>query len=613
MTYSLECALNDPDHLSPSAYDIAAAALYNGQQRTLALRWLLKYENSDGTWGDAFSWQYLYLCTYAAALALYVGGERHHAEKALQRLPTIPTSFPSNWTINFGGQIAALDAYAEAELGLRVSHPPEVQKDIDYDRLKWTKLITLDLFYDPAISLAGFFGEWVYTLRERIDLPRLLCHFQVENGSLSNSPSSSVFFLLACDALGFTNPSLERLRLYVQNMNPFLGQMGTLDQAPHFATAWLLLFNDPAREAIPDIEPVAVLRRALQPYGKLISTAGNSTFPGDVDTTSGAVIALNLPTEERAAIMGALEDMFECDHYLTFRHERTPAVTTNVHAVAAWAENPHTPAILDWIAGEMVETNGFPRCKWHVSPYYTLGEIGRLFAPLHHPTAQKLAVNAGEIFLNQQLPSGGWGFYSATSEETCYALLALEALREAKLLEHMRVTKALARGVDFLNSHDPDYSALWIGRSLFYVPPLERWLRQRCAKIKVNESKPITILYVEDNRSYHLIVDTCLSDDNHQVDCVESAEDALHYLEHNRPDVVILDLRLPGMSGYQAVRRMHELRPGLPIVATTAYVDRHTSAQIETHGFHGFLEKPFELHSLISCVDSVVNRGVTDT
>jgi hypothetical protein len=50
--------------------------------------------------------------------------------------------------------------------------------------------------------------------------------------------------------------------------------------------------------------------------------------------------------------------------------------------VAAWPENPHASVILDWIAKEMTKANDLPHCKWHSSPFYTLGEIARLFADL---------------------------------------------------------------------------------------------------------------------------------------------------------------------------------------------------------------------------------------
>ncbi|MBE2194565.1 MAG: response regulator [Anaerolinea sp.] len=602
MTYSLDQALAELDHLSPSIYDIAVSAFHKGPQQQLALRWLGEFRNSDGSWGDDVSWQYRYLCTYAAALAFLTAGQDTLGTSIISLLPEMPVSFPSNWTINFGGQIVALDTYAQKVLGIHLTHPPEVQSDMNYDRKKWEMLVGFNQFYNPNISLAGFFGEWVYVLYPKLDLSQLLEHFQETNGSMSHSPSSSVFYLMACDAAGFNNARVEHLRQYVEHMNPFQGHMGTLDQAPYFAAAWLLLFTDSDESPIPDHPSVKALRDAIYREGHLISTAGDSTFPGDVDTTSTAIIALNLPTEERARIMSGLEDMFENDHYLTFRHERTSAVTTNVHAVAAWPENPHTPAILGWIAGEMRRSLHLPRCKWHLSPYYNLGEMARLFAVIDHPTATQIALDAGHMLLEHQLPTGGWGIQNATTEETCYAVLALDKLRKVGLLDHTRVSIALERAETFLYRHEPDYSSLWVGKSLYYVPPVERWLRHLSAKITSSAAKALTVLYVDDNPSYRLILDSYLSTANYSVNLAETAESALEYLEHHEPDLVILDLVLPGMSGYQAVGHIRQAYPSLPVVATTAFYDGQTPLKVQDHGFHGFLRKPFDQNDLLLCV-----------
>jgi hypothetical protein len=473
----LRVTLQDKVHLSASIYDIAACALCEGVSSANCVSWLATYYETHGEWGESFSWQDKYLCTYSAALALLVGKETSLANVALQSLDSIPDLFPDNWTSNFGGLIAALDTFAEKRLQFRIIHPLQVQAAISYDTSKWTKIIQHDQFYNATTSIAGFFAEWAYVIPD-IDVARIVESFQAENGSITDSPGASAFCLLACDEVGLTGDRVDRLRDYINRINPHRQDIGTLDQAPHFVTAWSLFNLDPQTiSTLPKQASIAKLRKATAP-GKLVSICdGSQTFPGDMDTTACAVLALNLPPSERRDIFLAFDEMFEEHHYQTFRYERTASVTTNVHVVAAWPDNPHTPAILNWLDQQIAEANGSPTCKWHTSPYYTLSEIGRLFVDVNHPIALKLAKQAGQMLLKTQQSNGGWGWQEVTGEETCYAILALNRLRQYHFVDKHQVASALDRARQFLLQHPSDHRKLWVGKTLYYVKPLERWLR----------------------------------------------------------------------------------------------------------------------------------------
>jgi halimadienyl-diphosphate synthase len=598
MTQILREALATSEHLSSSTYDIAACALYDGPSRTACLQWLIQHQNPDGSWGETLSWQDRYLSTYSAAIAMLAAGQQAVARHALSSLPTIPDPRRDNWTMNFGGLIAAIDAYAAKCLHFSAEHPPAVREAIGYDWSKWEKIVRHKEFYNPITSIVGHFAEWSYILPQ-IDLKRLLERFQVSNGSISNSPGSSAFCLMACDQARLTSPQVDRLRRYVESIDPCQHEIGMLDQAPHFVTVWLLLYLDhSAGMPIPETRGVSALRRVLAQDGKLVSVAGDSTFPGDIDTTASAIIALNLPRSERERIMKSFDDMFDGDHYGTLRYERTPAVTTNVHAVAAWPDNPRIDAILEWLNTEIAQADGLPLCKWHTSPFYTLGEIGRLFPDVKHPAAIDIARRAGRTLLDNQLPSGAWGWAEATSEETCYAILALDKLRKHRLLDAKTVDVSLQRAIDFLRQHKADARNLWIGKSLYHVKPLEAWLRHLALSVVTEKTadlaRPISVLYVDDNPSWRQIFRTYMDYHDLQLEMAEDAESALAYLRRNTPDVVVMDIVLPGMDGYQAFRKIREMSLPCSVVATTAYCSADTSKQIKDWGFNGYLEKPFD-------------------
>jgi halimadienyl-diphosphate synthase len=169
--YNLITALQDNDHLSPCLYSTAICSL-NNPQRSQFLAWLLKQRNPDGTWGHDLSWQDMYLTTYAVALALIDGGWDALATHTLDRLARLPAYGTDNRTLNFGGLIGTLDVFAQAKLGVHVEHPTEVNNAMIKETGKWAKISQHGEFYNPAVSIAGFFGECCYGLY--VDLPRFL-------------------------------------------------------------------------------------------------------------------------------------------------------------------------------------------------------------------------------------------------------------------------------------------------------------------------------------------------------------------------------------------------------------------------------------------------------
>lgn len=77
---------------------------------------------------------------------------------------------------------------------------------------------------------------------------------------------------------------------------------------------------------------------------------------------------------------------------------------------------------------------------------------------------------------------------------------------------------------------------------------------------------------------------------------VDDAESALEFLKTNTPDIVLMDIFLPGLDGYQAldrIRRMYQSSKGR-IIATTAYYTHDTEQEILSRGFDGYVAKPFD-------------------
>ena len=85
-----------------------------------------------------------------------------------------------------------------------------------------------------------------------------------------------------------------------------------------------------------------------------------------------------------------------------------------------------------------------------------------------------------------------------------------------------------------------------------------------------------------------------------------SVEDALQLLEENRWDVVVTDIGMPRLSGYDLIRRAHQRGRRIPIIAVTAFDTPEHRRQILRHGFAYHLTKPFDPDHLVAVVGETV-------
>jgi polar amino acid transport system substrate-binding protein/two-component system sensor histidine kinase EvgS len=103
---------------------------------------------------------------------------------------------------------------------------------------------------------------------------------------------------------------------------------------------------------------------------------------------------------------------------------------------------------------------------------------------------------------------------------------------------------------------------------------------------------------VADNRT---LIKASFADSNVHVLEAVHGQDAIEQLANARVDLMLMDLRMPVLNGYDATRRLRRTRSmqELPIVALTASVLADDLSQIEQYGFNGYLQKPVEKKRLL--------------
>lgn len=116
-----------------------------------------------------------------------------------------------------------------------------------------------------------------------------------------------------------------------------------------------------------------------------------------------------------------------------------------------------------------------------------------------------------------------------------------------------------------------------------------------------------TLLLVDDDRAVRDSLGRALQSEDYRVLTVSDGVAALGALEHNHVDLVLLDLSLPVMSGWNVFEKITAVRPTLPIIIITARPDQYQSAAAA--GASAIMEKPLALPVLIRAIDSLMQES----
>src|SRR5260370_19480570 len=109
-----------------------------------------------------------------------------------------------------------------------------------------------------------------------------------------------------------------------------------------------------------------------------------------------------------------------------------------------------------------------------------------------------------------------------------------------------------------------------------------------------------SVLIVDDEPAICWAFREALTDDGHSVRVVPSGEEALKLADRGwRPDVVVMDVRLPGIDGLTAMRMLRERIGTTPVVVITAFGSLETAVRAIEEGAFDYLIKPFDLDQAV--------------
>jgi len=115
------------------------------------------------------------------------------------------------------------------------------------------------------------------------------------------------------------------------------------------------------------------------------------------------------------------------------------------------------------------------------------------------------------------------------------------------------------------------------------------------------------IWIAEDDRSLRWVMEKAIKRDGIEVQSFENGDDLLAALKLSQPEIIISDIRMPGIDGLELLKQIHTTRPDIPVIITTAHSDLDSAVAAYQGGAFEYLPKPFDLDELVE----VARRGVT--
>jgi DNA-binding response OmpR family regulator len=117
-----------------------------------------------------------------------------------------------------------------------------------------------------------------------------------------------------------------------------------------------------------------------------------------------------------------------------------------------------------------------------------------------------------------------------------------------------------------------------------------------------------TILVVDDEVDVLEMIETGLRAAGYRIFIADSGERAIEIFESQRADLVICDIKMPGMDGIETITRLREHDPELPVVVLTGFLSEHTVEQCDQLGGIDVLGKPFLFRELSKAVQVGLRR-----
>ncbi|MBP1760143.1 MAG: response regulator with CheY-like receiver, AAA-type ATPase, and DNA-binding domain [Firmicutes bacterium] len=114
------------------------------------------------------------------------------------------------------------------------------------------------------------------------------------------------------------------------------------------------------------------------------------------------------------------------------------------------------------------------------------------------------------------------------------------------------------------------------------------------------------ILVVDDQLGVRRLLFETFREDQHEVEMASNGEEAVLLLKTFKPDLIMMDMKMPGMNGIETLRQIRSLDQRVGVIMMTAYGDAQNMEQAKDLGILHYLGKPFDLFDLRERVKEIL-------
>jgi DNA-binding NtrC family response regulator len=118
------------------------------------------------------------------------------------------------------------------------------------------------------------------------------------------------------------------------------------------------------------------------------------------------------------------------------------------------------------------------------------------------------------------------------------------------------------------------------------------------------------ILIVDDEERFRNTMSRLLQIEGFETKTAGSGSDALHELQTNQYDIVILDVRMPEMTGPQVLARIKKINSEIEVIIMTGYASVDTAKEIMSLGAYDYLLKPYDTNELLEKIEAAYDRKI---
>ncbi len=121
-------------------------------------------------------------------------------------------------------------------------------------------------------------------------------------------------------------------------------------------------------------------------------------------------------------------------------------------------------------------------------------------------------------------------------------------------------------------------------------------------------AQPATVLYVDDEEILRTLIQDQLAAQGYTVETADDGDTALEIIDKKKFQIIILDIRMPRMSGIEVLKELKRRKNTSRVIVLTAVDDLAVAIEAVKNGASDYLTKPYELSTLVAAIQRVLAR-----